>query len=100
MLWTSHSGGEFLKSANVQGAMLISFSFAILHGPTQAERPLMEGWIQNFVAFVQDDQEYDFGTETIGEMKVATPQASIEIQKDGRWEELLKLGEVFADDRT
>ncbi|CAG7994537.1 unnamed protein product [Penicillium olsonii] len=74
------------------------WNFAILHGPTQAERPLMEDWIRNFVAFVQDDQEYDFGTKAIDEMKVATQQGCIEIQQDARWGELVKLGEVFADD--
>ena len=58
----------------------------------------MEDWIRNFVAFVQDDQEYDFGTKAIDEMKVATQQGCIEIQQDARWGELVKLGEVFADD--
>lgn len=75
-------------------------SFAILHGPTQAERSLMEEWIKSLVAFVQDTQEYDFGTKSIDEMKVATPQGSIEIQKDVRWGDLVRLGEVFADDHT
>lgn len=75
-------------------------SFAILHGPTEAERLLMEDWIKSLVAFVQDDQEYEFGTKSIDEMKVATPEGTIEIQSDGRWESLVKLGEVFADDHT
>ena len=60
----------------------------------------MNDWIKSLVAFVQDDQEYDFGTRSIDEMKVATPQGTIEIQSDGRWESLVKLGEVFADDHT
>ncbi|KAK4921228.1 hypothetical protein LTR66_016683 [Elasticomyces elasticus] len=76
------------------------WNFAILHGPTEAERVLMNDWIKSLVAFVQDDQEYDFGTRSIDEMKVATPQGTIEIQSDGRWESLVKLGEVFADDHT
>lgn len=58
----------------------------------------MEGWIQSFVAFVNDDSEYDFGTQDIDEMKVATPACNIEIQKDQRWDELVKLGEIFASD--
>jgi uncharacterized protein YaiE (UPF0345 family) len=56
----------------------------------------MEGWIQSFVAFVNDDPEYEFGTHGIDEMKVATPEGKIEIQIDQRWDELDKLGEVFA----
>lgn len=60
----------------------------------------MEEWIKSLVAFVQDTQEYDFGTKSIDEMKVATPQGSIEIQKDVRWGDLVRLGEVFADDHT
>lgn len=75
-------------------------SFAILHGPTDAERTLMENWIKNLVAFVNEDQEYDFGTKSIDEMKVATAEGTIEIQKDVRWGDLVKLGEVFADDHA
>lgn len=69
-----------------------------MHGPTAAERKLMEDWIEQFVAFVNDNQEYEFGTRAIDEMKVATPDGTIEIQKDQRWESLLKLGNVFAND--
>lgn len=58
----------------------------------------MEGWIQSFVAFVNDDSEYEFGTHEIDEMKVATTEGKIEIQKDLRWAELVKLGEIFASD--
>ncbi|KAJ5653600.1 hypothetical protein N7490_000603 [Penicillium lividum] len=72
------------------------WNFSILHGPTDEERILMEGWIQSFVAFVNDDPEYEFGTHCIDEMKVATPEGKIKIQKDQRWDELVKLGEVFA----
>jgi hypothetical protein len=76
------------------------FSFAILHGPNYAERALMQDWIKVLVAFVHDDQEYDFGTKSIDEMKVATPEGIIEIQKDVRWDGLVKLGEVFADEHV
>lgn len=58
----------------------------------------MEGWIKSFVAFVNDDSVYDFGTQDIDEMKVATPEGKIEIQKDQRWDELVNLGEIFASD--
>lgn len=67
-----------------------------MHGPTDAERQLMEKWIESFVAFVNDDREFSFGTNSIDELKAATPEGSIEIQKDERWESLVKLGEVFA----
>jgi hypothetical protein len=73
-------------------------SFSILHGPTTTERKLMEDWIKQFVAFVNDNQEYEFGTRAIDEMKVATPEGSIEIQKDQRWESLVNLGGIFAND--
>jgi uncharacterized protein YaiE (UPF0345 family) len=58
----------------------------------------MEEWIKNLVGFVQADEEYDFGTKSIDEMKVAIPEGIIEIQKDTRWTDLVKLGKVFADD--
>ncbi|KAJ5201004.1 hypothetical protein N7449_005807 [Penicillium cf. viridicatum] len=74
------------------------WNFSILHGPTGEERGLMEGWIQSFVAFVNDDPEYEFGTHQIDEMKVATAEGKIEVQKDQRWGELVKLGEIFASD--
>lgn len=72
------------------------FSFAIMRGPTVAERNLMEKWIESFVPFVNDDQDVDFGTNSIDEIKVATPDGSIQIQ-DERWKSLVKLGEVFAN---
>lgn len=71
-------------------------SFSICYGPTPGERRLMEEWIQILVAFVNDDRSYDFGTTSVEEMKVATSQGTIEVQQDGRWQELLKLGDVFA----
>lgn len=56
----------------------------------------MENWIQILVAFVQDDQGYQFGTQTIQDMKVATLDGKIEIEKDERWDDLVALGKAFA----
>ncbi|KAL4792477.1 Alpha/Beta hydrolase protein [Aspergillus venezuelensis] len=72
------------------------WNFSITYGPTPAERVLMEDWIKNLVAFVNDDKEFGFGTRSIEEIKVVTPEGGIEVRKDERWEELLAVGEVFA----
>lgn len=58
----------------------------------------MERWIEALVAFVNDDKGFEFGTTAIDEMRVATPECKIEVQKDLRWESLVKLGETFAND--
>lgn len=71
-------------------------SFAICHGPTPAERQLMEDWIQILIAFVNDDKRYKLGTTSMDQMKVMTPEGKIEIRSDERWEELVKLGNMFA----
>lgn len=71
-------------------------SFAICHGPSPAERQLMEDWIQILTAFVNDDKSYKFGTTSIAQMKVMTPEGKIEIRSDERWEELVNLGRIFA----
>lgn len=71
-------------------------SFAICHGPTPAERQLMEDWIQILIAFVNDDKSYKFGTASIDQMKVMSPEGKIEIRSDERWEELVGLGSIFA----
>lgn len=55
----------------------------------------MDEWIKMLVALVQDDSSYDFGTKTEKDLKVATPEATIEIRPDDRWDELVKLGEIF-----
>lgn len=47
------------------------------------------------VALVKGDSRYDFGTKTEQDIKVATPQAKIDVQPDFRWEELLRLGELI-----
>lgn len=56
----------------------------------------MEDWIQMLAAFVNDDKGYDFGTTSIDQMKVMTPEGKVEIRSDERWEELVKLGSIFA----
>lgn len=71
-------------------------SFSICHGPTAAERKLMEDWIQILVAFVNDDPTFDFGTRRMEEMKVATPNGTIEVRSDDRWDELVRIGDIFA----
>lgn len=56
----------------------------------------MEDWIQILTAFVNDDKRYKFGTTSIDQMKVMTPEGKIEIRSDERWAELVKLGRIFA----
>lgn len=56
----------------------------------------MQDWIQILIAFVNDDEDYEFGTKAVDEMRLATPQATIEVQQDKRWHELVRIGEVFA----
>ncbi|KAJ5102821.1 hypothetical protein N7532_003350 [Penicillium argentinense] len=74
------------------------WNFSIMHGPTPEERVLMENWIEAFVAFVNGDQSYNYGTNLIDDMRVATPECKIEIENDKRWADLVKLGEIFAND--
>lgn len=70
-------------------------SFSITHGPTEKERIFLDDWIKILVAFVKDDKTNTYGTKTLTEMMVATPEASIEIQPDPRWDELVRLGDIF-----
>lgn len=67
-----------------------------MHGPTAKERVFMEDWIKDLTAFVHGEDGHVFGTKTIDEFKIATPEGEIEIQKDERWAHLLKLADVFA----
>lgn len=53
----------------------------------------MDDWIKVLVALVQNDPNYRHGTETEREMKVATPEAKIEVLADDRWDALIELGE-------
>jgi len=73
-----------------------SASFSILHGPTPDERLLMEAWIQDLTAFVWNDQDFQYGTTARDEFKVLTHDGRIEVQKDERWDELLRLADDFA----
>ncbi|KAL2822889.1 alpha/beta-hydrolase [Aspergillus granulosus] len=72
------------------------WNFSICYGPTAPEKVLMHDWIQNLVAFVNDNETFEFGTGNIEEMKVVSPEGAIGIQRDERWEELLRIGETFA----
>lgn len=69
-----------------------------MHDPTAAERELMNEWIKILVSFVHDENTYEFGTQSLDEFKVATPQGMVQVKRDPRWQELVKLGEVFSDD--
>ncbi|GKT85722.1 carboxylesterase-lipase family protein [Colletotrichum tofieldiae] len=72
------------------------WNFAITHGPTPVEKVLMKDWIQILVAFVNNSDTYEFGTNTLEEMKVMTSEGTIVIRPDERWDELVNLGKIFA----
>jgi len=94
MRWTDLFGSKF--KAVLANPHLTSPSFSILHGATPEERLLMEDWIRDLVAFVNDGKDYSYGTKSIGEYKVMTPEKKIEVQRDARWVELLKLADHFS----
>lgn len=56
------------------------WNFSIMHGPTPKEKKLLEDWTSILVAFVNDDSSYRYGTSSIEEMKVATPECTIEVE--------------------
>lgn len=60
----------------------------------------MKDWINILIAFVKDDKQFDLGTRKIDEMKVMTPQGTIEVQEDDRWAELIKIGQIFAGQKV
>ncbi|KAK1593821.1 Alpha/Beta hydrolase protein [Colletotrichum navitas] len=72
------------------------WNFAICHGPTLIEEVLMKDWIRILVAFMNNGENYEFGTKSAQEMKVMTPEGNIEIRQDKRWNELVNLGKIFA----
>lgn len=57
----------------------------------------MEKWIDTLIALVKDEADYDHGTRTVKEVVMATPEAEIEVRLDPRWDELVKLGEIFGN---
>ena len=57
----------------------------------------MEKWIQNLIAFIRNDTIFDFGTRAIDEVKAIKSDATIEVIQDERFEELRRLGKLFAD---
>lgn len=67
-----------------------------MHGPTPTERKIMDDWVRDLASFVRGDKAYSYGTQAANEHKVLTPQGTIDVQIDERWEELLRLMEVFA----
>ncbi|KAL4808355.1 Alpha/Beta hydrolase protein [Aspergillus unguis] len=85
------------KDFGVSHAMDRPFwNYSLMHGPTPAERELMHKWIQDLVAFVNDEKGHVYGTKEADEVKVATAEGKIEIQKDERWTELLEFMKVLA----
>ncbi|KAI7762807.1 hypothetical protein LZL87_008248 [Fusarium oxysporum] len=72
------------------------WNYSITHGPTPAERDLMDAWIRDLRAFVNDEEGYMYGTELTTDYKVMQPQGTIAIERDGRWEELLQVMDIFS----
>lgn len=58
----------------------------------------MEEWIRILNAFVSGDESYEFGTTSVLDMKVMTANGDITIQKDERWQDLIKIGKIFSGD--
>ncbi|KAJ4244042.1 hypothetical protein NW762_014655 [Fusarium torreyae] len=72
------------------------WNYSITHGPTPAERQLMDEWIRDLRAFVNDEKDYAYGTSKSTEYKVMRPEGTIAIEKDPRWEELLHVMNIFS----
>ncbi|RAL14676.1 carboxylesterase [Aspergillus homomorphus CBS 101889] len=72
------------------------WNYSIMHGPNPDEKVLMDAWIRDLAAFVNNEEGYSYGTRVADEYKVMTPEGKIAIQKDARWEHLLKLMDVFS----
>ncbi|KAF5971501.1 triacylglycerol lipase II precursor [Fusarium coicis] len=72
------------------------WNYSITHEPTPVERDLMDAWIRDLRAFVNDEEGYVFGTELTTEYKVMQPQGTIAIERDGRWEELLQVMDILS----
>lgn len=56
----------------------------------------MDEWISDLRAFVNDEEDHDYGTSEATEYKVMQPQGTIGIETDGRWEELLQVMDIFS----
>lgn len=56
----------------------------------------MTDWIRILVAFVNNDETCEYGTKAVQEIKVITPEGTIEVQKDQRWDELVRIGDIFS----
>jgi hypothetical protein len=56
----------------------------------------MEDWTADLNAFVAGDNSYKYGTSEADDWKVITPDGTIVVEKDARWNELLVLGDVFS----
>ncbi|KAF7586077.1 hypothetical protein BBP40_009608 [Aspergillus hancockii] len=72
------------------------WNYSLMHDPTPNERQLMHTWIRDLVAFVNGNNEHSYGTKKCDEYQVMTPEGNIETQRDARWNELLKLMDVFS----
>ncbi|CEF84873.1 hypothetical protein FGSG_13166 [Fusarium graminearum PH-1] len=72
------------------------WNYSITHNPSPEEKQLMDEWISDLRAFVNDEEDHDYGTSEATEYKVMQPQGTIGIETDGRWEELLQVMDIFS----
>lgn len=57
---------------------------------------MLDTWVKILVAFVGGDEDFDFGTRTIDEVKVLTSKMDVAIERDARYSELRELGAIFS----
>ncbi|EFZ03017.1 carboxylesterase/lipase domain protein [Metarhizium robertsii] len=72
------------------------WNYSINQLPTDEERKMLDTWVKILVAFVGGDEDFDFGTRTIDEVKVLTSKMDVAIEKDARYNELRELGAIFS----
>ncbi|KAI9166391.1 esterase/lipase [Paramyrothecium foliicola] len=72
------------------------WNYSITHGPTHAERQLLDDWIRDLRAFVHSEENFSYGTTRADEYKVMTPGGTIRIENDRRWSELLDVMDIFS----
>ncbi|KHN93994.1 Carboxylesterase, type B [Metarhizium album ARSEF 1941] len=72
------------------------WNYSINQLPAEEERKMLDAWVKILVAFVGGDDDFDFGTRTMDEVKVQTKNGDIKVEKDTRYDELGRLGAMFS----
>lgn len=75
--------------------MLFIWFYNANAGLSQTEQAVIKAWLKPFAAFIRGDNDIDWGTERITDLRVLDSDGSVKICRDERWEHAISVWDTL-----